>query len=420
MKKQNRDIIEIGFELLKKYPKIFYKIYKVSSYSDEPAFFQFNILFKDKLGQENPDSIATGTSFSEVSALRKTFGEMVERYSLSVIDQSLLRKKRFSYSRKMLDPKRFLAFNSLQLKYLGITQKKYDETKFSWVICKDVQTSAEHYLPAQLVYVPYEHQSEELNLLMSTSSGAACGMNLKEALYRGICELIERDSFLIAYLNGLSCKRIDIASVKDKQITDLVKRVCRYNLEIHLIITTQDIPVFSICAVVIDKTGLGPSVSIGLKAGFDEKEVIVGAIEEALMTRSWIRDDLATRTQLVSVLAHNIRTVEDRAYYWFDKNMINKLNFWLKTDNFIDLRLVNTKIDYEKRLQKMRKIFRERGIDCYFLDITSNLFKDYPVCVVKVVSPDLVSMYLDEKYPHFRNKRLQDVSKINKIPHPFL
>lgn len=420
MKKQNRNVIDIGFELLRKYPKIFYQMYKVSSYNDEPTFFQFNVLFNDKSGEESPEAVATGTSFSELSALRKAFGEMVERYSLSAMDQGVLRKKPYSNRVNMLDPKRFLAFTPSKLNQLNLTEKSYHEAKFSWVKSKNIQTLTDYYLPAQLIYVPYEYRTEEPDLLISNSSGAACGMNLKEALYRGVCELIERDSFLIAYLNKLPCKRIDISSIADNEIKDLVRRISRYNLEIHLIITTQDISVFSICAVILDKTGLGPSVSIGLKAGFDKKEVIVGALEEALMTRSWIRDGVATKTQSANVSTQSIRTIEDRADYWFNKNMISKLNFWLEADNLVNLRLTNFKKDYEARVQKIRKLFKKKGIDCYFLDITSNLFKEYPVCVVKVVSPDLLPMYLDEKYPHFGKRRLQNVSKINKVPHPFL
>jgi len=423
MKQQMDNILEIGFELLETHPEVFLKAYKVPSYNDEPTIFQYNILFKDKDEEGSHPAVATGTSFTQTIALKKAFGEMIERYSLSAIEQDILRKKSYAQDSRMLNPRKFISFSPELLKNMGVGRRKLEESKYTWVKCNDVQTNKSYLIPAQLVYVPYKYRSEEFTLQASNSSGAACGMSLEDAIYRGICELIERDSFLISYLNKLDCNRIDLDSIKDKQIQDMLRRITRYNLEVHLIITTKDVPVFSICAIVLDRTGIGPAVSVGLRAGFDKKEVIIGSLEEALMTRSWTRDDYTKNQKQKFPSIGDIRKIEDRAYYWFSTKMIKNLDFWLKSGNFISLDLNPGKhSDHNDNFKKLLEIFKKKKIECYFVMITSKMFNKYPVYVVKTIAPTLLSMYLDERYPNIYNTRLKKYGKlpINSIPHPFL
>ncbi|OGH40829.1 MAG: hypothetical protein A2894_04500 [Candidatus Levybacteria bacterium RIFCSPLOWO2_01_FULL_40_64] len=431
MGKNSQDIIDIGFDLLKKYPHIFHGFHRAPFYNDEPKIFQYNTSFKERKNKGTEDAIASGTSFSQTSALQKLFGELIERFSLSDDrERPLIKNKKYEKS-KMLSPLLFLSFSDPQIKRLKLKKEEYLYANYSWVESKNVFIGNNFLLPAQLIYVPYKWERMEPMLQFGTSSGAACADTLETAIYRGICELIERDSFMVAYLNKIPCRRINLNCIRDLYINDIINKIERYQLEVYLINITNDLSIFSVCAIIIDRTGLGPSISVGLKAGLDKRNVIVGAIEESLMTRSWTRDKVILGRNLKRYKSRSdIRTIEDRAYYWFSPQMIKNLNFWLNSD-LINIKLNSRTTEAQESLYKIAKILKDKGVNFYFAEITSSIFKDYPVHVVKVVSPELQPIYLDERYKYFGKMRLFDSpekmgykpkteEKLNNIPHPFL
>lgn len=425
MNRKSHGVVGIGFGLLKKYPNIFHNFYKTSFYNDEPKIFQYNIEYLEN-GFRSEYALATGTSFSQEMALQKLFGELIERYSLSINPNNLL-TGRFGKHGGMLDPLQFLSFSDAQLREMKIKKDDYHNASFPWVESQDVYSDNKFFLPAQLIYIPYKNGKVEPYLDIGTSSGAACGATLSDAIYGGVCELIERDSFLITYLNKIPCPRIDPKSIVDLDIQDVVNKVERYRLKIYLIDTTTDLEVFSVCAIVIDETGIGPSVSIGLKAGLDKKQVIIGALEEALMTRAWVRDKMMVGDKHKAAKPNEIKTVPERALYWSGREKISYLDFWLKGSS------VGLKINpnVHKNLSQILKKLKSAGIDLYFAEVTSNLVNRDSLRVVKVVSPDLQPMYLDERYKYLGKERLYSSPKmmgyktrrekeLNNIPHPFL
>lgn len=168
-------------------------------------------------------------------------------------------------------------------------------------------------------------------------------------------------------------------------------------------------------------------MSLGLKAGLDKKLVIIGALEEALMTRAWIRDKMMLKNKNKSADPSEIKTIVERAFYWSAKEKISDLDFWLNGPS------VSFKINREKQvnLPQILKKLKPTGIALYFVEITSSIVKDFPIYVVKVVSPQLQPVYLDERYKYLGKERLFSSPKkmgykargeagLNNIPHPFL
>src|SRR3989344_5348910 len=293
---------------------------------------------------------------------------------------------------------------------------------------KALITGNEILLPAQLLYIPYLYQNPEPLIRFPISTGAAAGETLNDASYRGICEIIERDAFMIAYLNKTPSPKIDLQSISDKTIRRIRNILKRYKLELIIIDLTNDLEVPVFASILLDKTGLGPAVSVGLKAGFDIKETMVGAIEESLMMRSWIRDKFIY-TDPKYKRGKNIITIEDRAHFWFPVSSIKYLDFWLKNENFKKINVKNLRSS-NNNLEKATLLLRERGIDAIYVDIIDKEIKKYNFKVVKVIIPKLCPLYLDEGHPYlgverlynvpvkmrfFRNKKTEN--QLNKIPH---
>lgn len=435
-KKQEESILERGAKFIYRNPNIIDWVGKITLYNDEPKVFSYTCYFKDKFAKTSTeDSVASGVSFNKTRALFKLTGETIERYALSINNNKNLFFDSFNNlnnsQKNVLDPTYLIPFSRNQIRVHNINVSKLKSEKIHWVLGKSLTTNHDVLIPAQIVFVPYFYQKSEPLIMWPISTGAASGKSLNDALYRGICEIVERDSFMIHYLNKIHTPKIDIDTIKSDEIKKILEILKRYKIELFLINLTTDVGIPSIGAVLLDKTGLGPAVCVGLKAGLDINNVIIGAIEEAVMLRSWIRDQFIylkpdfKREKI-------IQSISERAHFWFPMKAINYLNFWLNNKNKISIKKITTKIN-GPLLQKVMSVLKEKNIEIYYVDLTDRLLKKSGFIIVKVIIPDLQPLYLSEKYKYFGKKRLYQAPvnmgllqkpkkeiELNRIPHPFL
>lgn len=296
-------------------------------YNDEPKIFSYSISYKSKYGTDG--NIASGFSFDKEMALIRVLGETAERYCL---DNYSSRNVPVSSTKDIkfphLDPFSIAAFSKNQLKKNSFKKFRVDrQTQFRWVKGISLSEDKTIYVPSQLITIDNKKEDEKL-ILNPISTGAAAGLSLNNALYRGICEIIERDGFMISYLNKLPVVKIDLLSIKNKRMRKILEIFHRYNLELVVLDITTDLGIPTFAALTLDKTGLGPAVSVGIKAGLEFIPCIIGAIEESLMTRSWLRDKFVYKDPDYKRKGE-ITDIVDRAHFWFPINSINYLDFWL-------------------------------------------------------------------------------------------
>lgn len=429
--KQIDALINKGSQFVNDNPKIIKGIYKDISYNDDPKLYGYAVYFRDKYGgRENEDSVASGVSFNKKKALLKVLGETIERYSLSINNNNKFIYK--SYKELISDGESVLKLHDIiGVLNTKIRPKNVELTKFHWVKGQSLLSDKNILVPAQLVYVPYVYENTETVLRTSISTGAATGSSINEALYRGLCEIVERDAFMITYLNKIPCPQVDLFSIKDKKLFNTIDVFKRYKLELAVLDITTDLKIPAFAAITLDRTGLGPAVSVGLKAGFNVKDTIIGAIEESLMVRFGTRDQFAYEG-LNYKGKKIISTIDDRARFWLPQSSIEHLDFWLKSKNF---KKINTKdFDYAKNTLKMAiELLKEKKMELIYIDIADRKIKRYGFTVLKVIIPQLHPLYLDESYPYLEGKRLHETpvkmellkkpkteNQLNKIPHPFL
>lgn len=399
-------------------------------YNDEPKLFTYNSCYKAKdIG--NSDHSASGVSFDKKRALIKVIGESIERYCLDNVEEKrLITAKIPELNSKFLNPFVIPSFSKEQL-----SKKMYqqfivkDDSIFRWI--DGIVETKKILIPFQLISTNYRPLKHEPWIRYPISTGAAAGQSFNQAIYTAICECIERDAFMVSYLNELPCPRVDLLALQDDQVTSIVSTLQRYRLEINMfdITTDIDIPVFA--AVLIDRTGGGPAVTVGTKAGFNTIQTIVGAIEESLMTRSWIRDKFIFGVKKYK-LPKFIKSLDNRAFFWVSPEMIHHLDFWLHNVNSkkIEIDCIN---NGQKLLDKVSNALTKAGMNLYYVDITAKEIRKEGFVVIKVFIPELYPLYFDEDTPYFGVKRLYEIpvklgvsdvpsteAQLNKIPHPFL
>lgn len=401
-------------------------------YNDEPRIPSFTVEIKYRSFSTysfEMERFRRYSSFSKERCLLEALGESIERYSLSVYHKKeLLWDSYENLKPRAINPTEFISFSESKIKPSFQIYNNSRE-KLNWVKGVSLNTHKNIFIPAQLVYLPYKLKKNEPVINFSISTGAACHSSLERAILNGVLEVIERDAFIINYLNKLSRNIIDINTSDDKTFKQIIAWLKRYNLELYLLDISTDIPVYSVLAILLDRTGLGPAISVGTKSDLSIDEAILGATEECLQVRPWIKETMVRKG------IKKIREVEKNKYYLFEKvergllwstpKMISKINFFLKGKRISIKNLPRKKT---KNLGTLLDWFRRKKIKVIYKDVTPPNLRG-GIFVVKAIVPQFQPLYLDERFPCWKGKRLKEVPKtlglnplkrINSFPHPFL
>ena len=162
----------------------------------------------------------TGYALDPELAATKALAELIERHALIAPAKTgdfiggtweELRE------RGAVNPLLLAAFSEAQL-----AQPKYaphwitPSSPYSWVKARSFFTSTPHLIPAQLVYLDYPLLPAEPHLRQTVGNGVAAGLSQDMAICHAISEAIERDAWLIHWLNQIAPPRVDLSPYKKK------------------------------------------------------------------------------------------------------------------------------------------------------------------------------------------------------------
>ena len=145
-----------------------------------------------------------GAGFSREQARSAAIGEAIERYCSGFADpESLIfgTYKEVCQTHPTIHPSAYALF--LPSQYSGLSLQPFNEnTPIAWVSGNSLKTGAPVLVPAGLVYLPYHPWFQGEGFIAEpTSNGLACGDSYEEAVFKGLCEVVERDAFMIMWLN---------------------------------------------------------------------------------------------------------------------------------------------------------------------------------------------------------------------------
>lgn len=436
MKNKTLDSIEKLAPVLNKI-KLIESFDRFRQHYDEPKFWYYSATISDRYLKHDGNhffSKASGVSFfSQNTAILKALAEAIERYSnFAFFGDTVNYVGCYSNIRKRaLNPGEFVFFSDRQLHLK--TYEKFlinDKSLFKWTNIKSLDDKKNYYIPCQLIYLSYNPIKDEPIIYPSISTGVAGHFTLEHALLNGIYEVLERDAFMVYYLNKLKPKQYDLATSKNKKIRALLDIAKRYNLQIISLDIKTDFDIPVVASVVIDRSGLSKAVSIGLKSHLNVEKAILGSINEAFHTRTWIREAyIQNPKELTKSELINDSSIKNRGIFWYSSKSIPKINFLIKNLDLIKIKDKDDKLSVKDQISKLKKVLNEKGYTIFYKDITSRHFKKIPYKIVKVVIPGMQPLYLNEEYPLHGGKRLKKVpislgyksdGKLNTYPHPFL
>lgn len=414
-------------------------------FHDEPKIFSlrlFSVFGKDPTDGRTPTAAghSRGVSLDFEEALSKVIGEFLERYPLMQYKREDL--VRASVKDLVRSKERFLDVNDLA--GFAVWQKelfpgrRFDgSSNFFWVEGIELLSGEKSLIPAQLVFWNYNTMQEpgEPYLRQPITNGAAGHFTRTEAILAGIYESIQRDAFLVHWLNSIAPPRIDNASIEDAEIQKLIANFSRYGIEVVFLDTTLDFEVPSCVCVLIDTTGRGPKISLGGGCGPSLEQGLMRSITEALGVYHWLR----LQPEESVVLPDGYRPFRDtsighekRLQLWSDGAMFPLFAPFL-SGRVVPCRVrsypksfLSPKAELDRILEISRK--KGKGYEVYVYEAQHRILKTLGYSSVKVVIPALIPLYLNEQDAPLAASRLRSVildtgrepkAEYNPWPHPF-
>jgi len=409
------------------------RVYLYPPFNDEPKMIMASLAPRIEEGALAGHAIKSmasfGASFDGNVAISKAIGEFLERYTLLhwkeypsvVAPQTELKRKQTHF----LNP------NALA----GVAGKSIDDhAPLRWVKGQELFTGAPTLLPAGFVFWNYGPLPGEPSLFEANTNGAGGMFTLQGAVLSGIRELIQRDAFLIFWLNAIAPPRVERSSLEGKARL-VAGQLSRYRFDFEILDITTDIGLPAFAAVLIEGAGDARRVYVGAGCEANPDAAIARALEESLLVYHNARQGEKNIFSLPepylpfqTPLGHL-----ERIKLWANPGMFPKFKWFLagKKISFQEIKAgCRAPADPEQEYSFVADEFKKRGpgYEVYYYLAPHPILRESGYYAVKTIVPELIPLYLEETHASLGGKRLQEVPKRlgyaettfpNPLPHPF-
>ncbi len=382
-----------------------------------------------------------GSASSIEESMSRAVGELLERYFLARYKSSAL--TRASYQELVGQGERALNISELN-DFLSWQKERFprfersDTQPLFWVKGRELSGEQEIYLPAQLAFWSYlfPPKSGEPILAQSTTSGCGGHFTKEEAILAALLEAIQRDGFLIYWLNSLSPSLIDPLTFvdKDQEMKDFLAYLQRYGFEYYFLNTTTDVGVPTCTCVLINRGGNEPVITVGAASGFSRRELLFQSAGEALIINSYV---MARGPHVLSKryapFTNTALGRDQRLRAWRGDKMYERFKFLISGEmqtfesfagDALWITSPHARLSYVlERLKALGK-----GYDVYYYEAHDKVLETLGYHAVRVIVPRLMNLYLTENMPTLAAPRLKSVPEklgyapaqtFNPWPHPF-
>lgn len=425
------DLLEIA-ETLKKHGVI-RRYGPWRGFCDEPRFKRWTVESATEDGHMTGGMAAS----DDRAALTAALAEAMERYIWFEKNDYFKDSRRMttgaiSLEGSVLLPEHFAGFSEKQ----RATDRRLvlrPDAEYLWIRGFSHTQNRALWVPAQVVSWLYGAKEAKTNdeplILSPITTGLATGPTHESAILNGALEIIERDAFMITWLNQLTPPRIDLADLasKSQTLSKLLGMCSRYQLSVEVALLPTDAPAYAVCGIVTDESAEGPAVTIGLKAHRNLAHSAEGAILEALRIRETVRNRRGRAEQTKEKDKEELNHLE-RIDYWDVKMRRAKLNF-LTSGTISQL---HREWEHDSEKEHFARIVawcRASSYEFASADLGVSCANVSPWHIHMVLIPELQPMHQNETLPYIGGSRLKDIPKkfgyaprttpFMEEPHPF-
>lgn len=253
-----------------------------------------------------------------------------------------------------------------------------------------------------------------------TSNGCALGGSLEEAIFYGILEIVERDSFLMTWYAQLPLPRLDPKSAKDQELDLMIERMSLVGgYDLHLYNSTMENGIPSIVAIAKNRKDHGLNLICAAGAHLDPVRAVKSAVHELagmmLTLDKKFEDNYA---QIMKMLLDNnlVKQMDDHGMLYGLRQAEERLKFLLDDNRPLktfeeEFKWETNHLDLTNDLKDILQVFKQLNLDVIVVDQTTSEIKRNGLSCVKVLIPGMLPMTFGNHL-----KRLNGLDRVLKVP----
>src|SRR5205085_8592655 len=129
-----------------------------------------------------------------------------------------------------------------------------------WIEAVDLPSRRPVAVPAGLTYLAADARP---SFAPSTSNGLAAGATEANAILGALCEVMERDAFLITWMNRLPAAEVDLGR-SGPFAASMRRHYGRRHVDVHAFVLPTDLPATTVLALALDDDPTVPGQVVGL------------------------------------------------------------------------------------------------------------------------------------------------------------
>lgn len=234
-----------------------------------------------------------------------------------------------------------------------------------------------------------------------TSNGCALGGSLEEAIFYGILEVVERDSFLMTWYAQMSLPRLDPNSIEDQELLLMIERmraVAEYDLYLYNSTMEHGIP--SILAIAKNRKEKGMNLICAAGSHLDPVRAVKTAVHELAGMMLSLDEKLETnQEEYVRMLQDSslVQQMDDHGMLYGLPQAEDRLQFLLEENRPLrpfheEFQWKSTHLDLTEDLQDILQEFRRLNLDVIVVDQTTPETIRNGLYCVKVLIPGMLPM----------------------------
>jgi ribosomal protein S12 methylthiotransferase accessory factor len=373
-----------------------------------------------------------GSGRTRAEAAAAAVGEALERYSATYVPhERIVVACAEELGDEAVEPARFALFSERQYGLPGFPFERFtSSTRVPWIRGWAVADGCPAWLPAELVVLGDLSPGRLRRTGYATSSGTACADTVDGALVPALCELLERDAFMIVWANRLSLPLVDVGA--DPVLSELEQRVFA---PASLAYSVVDLSCFhrlpSLLAIVRAPAGTPGAVGVGAGTSPCVDRAWWKSLAEAFAARA-----AGATLELLAGdgVVGRVTSFDDHIRHYASHDHAGVTRFVDSSCKRVNARSL-PKLEPgapDHLVTSLVERVEDAGSNAYAVDVTSPDVRSLGLSVVKTLAPELCSLDVVHGARFLGGRRLYEApvrlglrgeplaeDELNPDPHPF-
>jgi thiazole/oxazole-forming peptide maturase SagD family component len=304
------------------------------------------------------------------------------------------------------------------------TQKNTaDQDHCLWVRGRSLTQRRPCLLPAPMVYST-TFDGQHAIPQPANFFGIGASSSSSKSLVLGILELLALDAFLMVWKNKTPLEGIDLQSIESSNLQSLITGIHAQNLklEVYTCKSRLGIPVI---VSLISGSQYRSTALVGLGCEFDLSRALSKSLLQAARKAQFFDPPDSTQIKQVSSRGADLKSATERYVWWCNPEHQRYLSFLrggtsISFNSFVhEFDSLSGYVDAQTQLSELCKRGIQNDINIFSAEITSNRARHEGLVIERVLIPELMPMYFDER-SYLLESGLEKIGTDSHVPHPFI